>query len=187
MSQRDLSSTDRELDAIDPEGKLSAMGRSVATLGLVARLGDVDAMLAESGSVAARVPATPAPAPAPAPTTAPVAVVPDPEPTAAVGAASPADVDDGESLDDLFDDVAPPAPDSAPISLGGPASDFLDQPRVSDPDLGSLDDLLEPEPPANEASANAEAPPAVSAEEPEIQVEDDDFAALDALEIDIDD
>lgn len=93
--------------------------------------------------------------------------------------ANPAE-DGSASLDGLFDDVAVAPTDERPISFSAPAASFL-EPRESLPET-SLEDLLEP--PADASAASADDP---HGDEPEIEIEEDEFAALDALEIDIDD
>lgn len=154
---RDFRSVDTELDALDPRGTHAQLGGSLAERRPVA---DCDAMLAELSA-----PITGA-SRASRRSVAPFAISAD---------------SGGESLEGLFDDVAGAPAESRPISIAAPAASFLSSSSdsASEP---SLEELLEAGDSGESASERA-----ATDDEPEIEIEEDEFAALDSLEIELDD
>lgn len=177
MSIRDLGDSDRQLDALDPDGALARRGIVAAALGHSGRLEELDAWLESQGQPRTQSTSSPFAAPSEVAT-------PD---------------DDDSNLEDLFDDTPPEPAEGRPISLGAPPASFLQastgdgasevalgEPLVTDlasalePDLASA---LEPELVGGDDSE----PEIESSHEDSVELDAEELAALDSLEILIDD
>lgn len=160
MSLRDFASIDRDLDALDPELRLAARGREASIRGVASRLVEVDAWLTELGGPiesTSGVSMRAAPRDEPDADVDVMTTLAPPPPATTIRPTIDHGVDPELSFDDLFDDSPIPEPASEPLATLAPTT-----------------------PPAPHREHE-------SLERATLELDDDELAALDSLEIILDD